>query len=109
MVAGDEMKIFKVLGSVTLSRSHPTYMGGRFMIVEQAGDELVSGKTAAEPDMLVAWDDRGAGTGSLVAVSDGGEAAQAFRPDLKPVDAYISAILDSVIIDPAAVKRLDQE
>lgn len=109
MVAGEEMKIFKVLGSVTLSRSHPTYTGGRFMIVQQTGDELISGKPAAEPDMLVAWDDRGAGAGSLVAVSDGGEAAQAFRPELKPVDAYISAILDSVTIDPATVKRLDQK
>lgn len=106
MVTGEEMKIFKVLGSVTLARSHPTYRGGQFRIVQAAGDELLSRPESAEPDMLVAWDDRGAGIGSLVAVSDGGEAAQAFRPELKPVDAYVSAILDSVIIDPETIKQL---
>ena len=31
-----------------------------------------------------------------IAVSEGAEATQPFRPDLKPVDAYASAILDEV-------------
>ncbi len=35
----------------------------------------------------------------MIAVSDGAEAAQAFRPALKPVDAYCAAILDVVHID----------
>ena len=34
--------------------------------------------------------------GSLIAVSEGAEATQPFRPELKPVDAYASAILDEV-------------
>jgi hypothetical protein len=32
----------------------------------------------------------------LIAISEGAEAAQPFRPELKPVDAYCAAILDSV-------------
>ncbi|MEO1990715.1 MAG: EutN/CcmL family microcompartment protein [Pirellulales bacterium] len=43
---------------------------------------------------MVAWDDLGAGDGQLVAFSEGGEAAQPFRPEHKPVDAYISALID---------------
>jgi hypothetical protein len=31
-----------------------------------------------------------------VALSEGGEAAQPFRPELKPVDAYNAAILDEL-------------
>ena len=34
--------------------------------------------------------------GSLIAFSEGAEAAQPFRPELKPIDAYCSAILDNV-------------
>ena len=45
---------------------------------------------------MVAWDDQSAGVGNLVAMSEGAEASQPFRPELKPVDAYASAILDNV-------------
>jgi len=48
---------------------------------------------------MVAWDDNGAGLGSLVAMSEGAEATQPFRPELKPVDAYASAILDEINLD----------
>jgi ethanolamine utilization protein EutN len=46
----------------------------------------------------VAWDDLGAGEGQLVAFSEGGEAAQPFRPADKPVDAYVAALLDRLDI-----------
>ena len=42
----------------------------------------------------MAWDDLGAGDGQLVAFSEGGEAAQPFYPDDKPVDASIAALID---------------
>ena len=32
----------------------------------------------------------------LIAVSEGGEAAQPFQPEMKPVDAYNAAILDRI-------------
>jgi ethanolamine utilization protein EutN len=44
----------------------------------------------------VAWDDLGAGDGQLVAFSEGGEAAQPFRPLDKPVDAFIAALIDQL-------------
>jgi ethanolamine utilization protein EutN len=72
-------------------------------VLNQAGQvENVSGS----PDMLVVWDDLGAGIGSHIAVSDGGEAAQPFRPDFKAVDAYCSAILDHLHIDQNAIGKL---
>jgi microcompartment protein CcmK/EutM len=49
-----------------------------------------------QADEMVVWDDNGAGVGSLIAMSEGGEASQPFRPLDKPVDAYASAILDEI-------------
>jgi len=37
-------------------------------------------------------------------VADGAEAAQPFRPNLKPVDAYNSAILDEININNHLLK-----
>ena len=54
---------------------------------------------APKADEFVVWDDNGAGLGSLIAVSEGAEATQPFRPDMKAVDAYASAILDSVDVN----------
>ena len=55
-------------------------------------------KASLEPagEELVVYDELGAGQGSLIAISEGGEAAQPFYPNMKPVDAYNGAILDSV-------------
>jgi ethanolamine utilization protein EutN len=52
-----------------------------------------------QADEIVAWDELGSGIGSLVAISEGAEAAQPFRPNYKPIDVYISAILDHIDID----------
>jgi microcompartment protein CcmK/EutM len=92
------MQVYRVNGQVTLTRSHPTFTGGRLLTAHAIGEELV-GRPNVEPDLTVVWDDLGAGLGSMIAVSDGAEAAQAFRPELKPVDAYCAAILDVIHID----------
>lgn len=92
------MQIYKVNGQVTLNRAHPSFTGGRLLTAEAIGETLV-GREQSDPDLVVVWDDLGAGAGSLIAVSDGAEAAQAFRPHLKPVDAYCAAIMDVVHID----------
>ncbi len=93
------MRIAKVIGSVVLSRSHVSFTGATLRVaVPITLQELaVSREPNGEP--LVVWDDLGAGDGSLIAISESGEAAQPFRPELKPVDAYNSAILDEVTID----------
>jgi len=100
------MKIFQVIGSVTLCRSHPTYQGARLLATEPLDGSILGGSATVDPDLLVVWDDLGAGLDSKIAVSDGGEAANPFRPEFKPVDAYCSAMLDVIQIDPKAVKQL---
>ncbi len=100
------MKIHKVIGSVTLARCHPCYQGTRLLATEPLEQSTLTGKPTAEPDLVAVWDDLGAGVGNLIAVSDGAEAAQPFKPDLKAVDAYCSAILDEVHIDRRALKKL---
>lgn len=100
------MRIYKVIGSVTLSRCHPSYEGAALRLAEPEGHATLGAAPPKDPDLLVVWDDRSSGPGNLVAVSDGAEAAQAFRPELKPVDAYCSAILDQIHIDEKVVEEL---
>ena len=91
------MRLGRTIGTVTLVEPHPTMRGGvlRLVVPLSIGD-LAAGDGPAEP--LVAWDDLGAGDGQLVAFSEGGEAAQPFRPLDKPVDAYIAALIDHLDI-----------
>lgn len=100
------MHIYKVIGSVTLSRCHPTYSSARLLATEPLGAEAIGGPPTKEPDLVVVWDDLGAGMHARIAVADGAEAAQPFKPDMKAVDAYCSAILDTIHIDPDAFKQI---
>jgi microcompartment protein CcmK/EutM len=93
------MRIAKVIGTVSMNSQHPTMLGARLrLIVPLSLAELRDG-VPPQADEIVAWDDLGSGIGSLVAISEGAEAAQPFRPNYKPIDVYISAILDHVEID----------
>lgn len=90
------MRIAKVQGTVTLSRCHTSFDGASLRLATPLTlDELPSGDRPTG-DTIVVWDGLGAGEGSLIAVSEGGEAAQPFRPENKPVDAYCAAILDEL-------------
>ena len=92
------MKIAKIIGTVTLNRCHPSFRGARLRLaVPMSLDELTNEKEPAG-EMVTVWDEQGAGLGDLIALSDGAEAAQPFRPEIKPVDAYCSAILDTLDI-----------
>ena len=93
------MRIAKVVGTVTLNRCHPSFVGARLRLVVPMSLTDLRGQTQPGADEMVAWDDNGAGVGSLVAMSEGAEATQPFRPELKPVDAYASAILDEIHLD----------
>jgi microcompartment protein CcmK/EutM len=93
------MRLARVIGSVTLSPPHPTMQGGMLrLLVPLSAANLAAADGPAEP--LVAWDPLGAGVGQVVAFSEGGEAAQPFRPALKPVDAYVAAIIDRLDLRP---------
>lgn len=101
------MQIYTVIGNVTLSRCHPTFSGGRLLATELCGSASIGGPVPVDPDLVVVWDDLGAGIGSQIAVSDGAEAAQPFRPLIKPVDAYNAAILDEVHFDSKVTQSLN--
>lgn len=90
------MRIAKVIGTVTLNRCHPSFTGARLRLVMPLSLAELKGECDPQAEEMVAWDDQSAGLGNLVAMSEGAEAAQPFRPENKPVDAYAAAILDEV-------------
>jgi microcompartment protein CcmK/EutM len=90
------MRIGKVIGTVTLNRWHDSLRGARYRVAVPLSLAELRGQSQAEAEGLVVYDELGAGDGSLIAISEGAEAAQPFRPEIKPVDAYCAAILDSV-------------
>lgn len=93
------MRIGKVVGTVTLNRSHPAMLGARFKLVVPLSLEMLLDQHPADAEELVLYDELGAHDGCLVAFSEGREAAQPF-PEPKPVDAYLAAILDHVEVSP---------
>jgi microcompartment protein CcmK/EutM len=92
------MRIARVIGSVTLSRVHPSFAGARLRVAVPLTLANLEGAAPETEEELVAWDELGAGEGGLIALSEGAEAAQPFRPELKPVDAYAAAIIDQLDI-----------
>lgn len=94
------MRIAKVIGTVTLSRAHPTFIGARLKLVVPLSLSELRGLSEPAADQMVVWEELGAGIGDLIAMSEGGEASQPFRPHDKAVDAYAAAILDQLQIDP---------
>ena len=94
------MKIARVIGTVTLARMHPAMHASRLRCVEivPSADQIDSQPLGG--DMVVAWDLCGAGTGDLVALAEGPESASPFRPDIKPLDASIVALLDHCEVTP---------
>lgn len=92
------MRIAEVIGTVTLSRAHPSFAAASFRLVIPLTLADLSGDTMPQGESLVVYDELGAGVGSRIAMSEGGEAAQPFHPHDKPVDAYNAAILDTIQI-----------
>ena len=92
------MRIGKVIGTVTLNRRHPSLAGAQYRMVVPLSLAELAGDEEPRAEAIVVFDELGAGHGSRIAISEGGEAAQPFHPELKPVDAYNAAILDTVSI-----------
>ena len=89
------MRIAEVIGTVTLSRCHPSLAGHRWII------GVPFSLTALEADVpdgedFVILDELGAGRGQRIGVSEGVEAMMPFQPERKPVDAYCACILDTI-------------
>jgi ethanolamine utilization protein EutN len=93
------MRIVKIIGTVTLNRSHETMRGATLkMAVPLTLENLQNPGSKIREEFEVVWDDLGAGIGDLIALADGPEACRPFRPNKKPVSAYCAAILDIVTI-----------
>jgi ethanolamine utilization protein EutN len=92
------MRIGEVIGSVTLTRVHPSLVGARWLIAVPFSFKALKLGSPPDGEDVVMYDSLGAGVGSRVAFSEGGEAAAPFVPEKKPVDAYCSCILDKLIL-----------
>lgn len=100
------MRITEVIGNVTLSRCHPSLQGATWRVVVPLDQDGLRGDTSGRGEPFVVFDELGSGDGSLVAVSEGAEAAAPFYPEQKPIDAYCAALLDHIELEPSA--PLDQ-
>jgi ethanolamine utilization protein EutN len=92
------MRIAEVIGTVTLSRVHPSLAGFRWTIGVPFSLKALQQDGPPDGEDLVMFDGLGAGNGSRVGFSEGGEAAVPFLPERKPVDAYCGCILDRVAV-----------
>ena len=93
------MRLCEVIGSVTLSRAHSSLKGASWKVVVPLNQAGLEGDTAGRGEPFVVYDELGAGLGSQIAVSEGAEAAAPFHPQVKPIDGYNAAILDSVRLE----------
>lgn len=100
------MRIAKIIGKVVLSRSHPTFEGANLRLAYPLSLDNLDGTSDAEAETIVVWDELGCGDGTLIGLAEGPEAAQPFRPKIKPVDAYAAAILDSIEIHDSSISKL---
>lgn len=105
------MRIGVVVGCITLSHCHSSLYGARWkLVVPVSREHLVAtedftndtSESVSNPpsvfrtEPLVVYDEWNVGEGEWIAISEGVEAAMPFHPDVKPIDAYNAAILDTV-------------
>jgi len=93
------MKLARTIGTVTLARYHPAMTNATLRCVEIVDDIDRIDQQRPGGETVVAWDLCGTGIGDLVALAEGPESAQPFRPKIKPLDASIVALLDEVELD----------
>jgi ethanolamine utilization protein EutN len=89
------MRIAEVIGTVTLSRCHPSIAGYRWIVGVPFSLAALK-KDVADGEDFVILDERGAGHGQRIGVSEGVEAMMPFQPERKPIDAYCACILDAI-------------
>jgi ethanolamine utilization protein EutN len=90
------MRIADVIGTVTLNRCHPSLAGASFKLVTPLSWDNLADRWDERLEEIAVYDELGAGLGSRIALSEGREAAMPFHPEVKPVDAYNAAILDTL-------------
>ena len=90
------MRMMETIGKVTLSRWHPLLEGASWKLAVPLMAAGLEDRTQGRTEPIVVFDELGAGHGMLIAVSESAEASAPFHPHSKPLDAYNTAILDSV-------------
>lgn len=88
------MYLAKVVGSAVATQKDPNLEGAKLMLVQLIGPDGTE-----TPDLHVAVDAVGAGTGSVVVVVIGSGARLTEITNPMPVDAAIVGIVDSVEMD----------
>jgi ethanolamine utilization protein EutN len=96
------MRIGEVIGTVTLSRAHPSLANARWVIAVPFSLKALRGNQPPDGEDLVVFDNLGAGHGHRIAFTEGTEAAAPFHPQKKPVDAYCACIVDTIHVNPKA-------
>ena len=92
------MRIAEVIGTVTLSRAHPSVTGFRWIVGVPYSLKALRAEAKPDGEDLVIFDNLGAGNGQRVSFSEGGEAAAPFQPEKKPVDAFCACLLDHLAV-----------
>jgi microcompartment protein CcmK/EutM len=92
------MRIAEVIGTVTLSRCHPSIIGYRWIVGVPFSLKALRDDAGPDGEDLVILDELGAGHGQMIGVSEGAEAAMPFYPNKKPIDAYCACLLDTVVV-----------
>lgn len=90
------MRMGDVIGTVTLNSVHPSLTGASFKLVAPLSWDNLADRWDERLEEITVFDELGAGLGSRIAISEGREAAMPFYPEVKPIDAYNAAILDSL-------------
>ena len=93
------MRVGEVIGKVTLSRCNPTVVGGTWLVVVPLNVAGLKGDAAGRDEAVIVYDELGASPGSKIGFSEGGEAANPFAPDYKPLDAYNACNLDTIEVE----------
>lgn len=96
------MELARVIGTVWATQQHPTFRGGRLLVIQP-----VDAARKASGATLVAMDTVGAGTGEIVFFTTFYEATIPWRRrnrgmDLTPVGAAVVGIVDRIDAAPAS-------
>jgi carbon dioxide concentrating mechanism protein CcmL len=98
------MKLGTVIGRVTLSKTVPALLGGRFLVVspfsrEQYERGLEAAVSLSKDFSLIVYDDLGGNVRQVIGYEEGREAAQPFDQPT-PVDAINCALVDEIFYSP---------
>jgi ethanolamine utilization protein EutN len=93
------MRVGEVIGKVTLSKCHQMVSSGTWLVVVPLNVAGLKGDEQGRDEPLVVYDELGASLGAKIGFSEGGEAANPFAPNHKPLDAYNACILDTIEVE----------